>query len=96
MIAAISEAVTSPEDAAAIAAWLLGIAEDSTDFIIFVAALGAIFDNVVTDLTLTGTSGADVLTGGDGDDVLSGLDGDDEIYGGGTATMRSMAEINMI
>lgn len=87
LIVAISEVATSPEDAAAIAAWFLGIAEDSTDFIIFVAALGAIFDNVVTDLTLTltltGTSGADVLTGGDGDDVLSGLDGEDEIYGGG-------------
>ena len=60
---------------------MLGIAEDSTDFIIFVAALGAIFDNVVTDHTLTGTNGADVLTGGDGDDVLSGLDGDDSLSG---------------
>ncbi len=33
-------------------------------------------------LTLTGTSGANVLTGGDGDDVIDGLQGDDILTGG--------------
>ncbi|MEM7767233.1 MAG: hypothetical protein AAF253_07060, partial [Pseudomonadota bacterium] len=37
---------------------------------------------VVEDLTLTGTSGDDVLDGGDGDDTISGLGGADQIAGG--------------
>lgn len=38
--------------------------------------------NVVTDLNLVGTSGADTLLGGAGADVLSGLGGNDVLRGG--------------
>ncbi|WP_302466833.1 calcium-binding protein [Teichococcus coralli] len=36
----------------------------------------------VPDVTLTGTSGADILSGREGNDTLNGLDGDDVLSGG--------------
>jgi Ca2+-binding RTX toxin-like protein len=42
-----------------------------------------IFNVLLTDLSVLGSSGSDVLFGGGGNDGISGSSGDDTIYGGG-------------
>ena len=85
LIDVISDAATSPDDAASIAAWLLGIDEGTTAFTIFIAALGSIFDDVTSDLILDGTGGADSLVGDSGNDIITGFSGNDVIEGGNGA-----------